>query len=696
MFDELYQTATDTVAMDIARRGLPAQPVKQPGAFDEFGSTVGKSLMQGGAMAARGIGMAGAAVPIVLERSGFGQAALKEAGAEPDALSSAYFDALQEITKPAVDYWKPDAANAGTASQVVGGFARIVLPLAAGGGNPALVVAGEQMGAYDELVEKGVDPTTANKAATVRGITTAAGMALPAAMVPGKAAAAAAGAVVNPVIGIADRAGTKAILENADYDKIAAQYQLLDGTAIAIDALVGAAAGGVAGRARPRVEVTPDQHAAALALNEAHVADDATLVSASDPVARTRAIDAQVQAARDVEAGNPTVVSVEADPVSVQAKMAEAESRLRALGVREADLAGEMQARIDSDFVGARAEYDALPDSNGGQILNTDLARELSPAYRADRTLSSDVHEPSSAFVKRLYADKLAQPTPDGKVPEVLFTAGGTGAGKSTGLRLLGDATSKSEIIYDTNMNTLKSAVEKIEQALATGRQVRILYTFRDPVEALTGGALPRAMRMGRTVPLKEHARTHQGSAETIREIAKKYAGDDRVELIVIDNSKGKNKAEISSLDKLPRQDYNGIKEKLYAALEAEHQAGRISDQVRRGTQGSEAGSSQAFGTRSGARQRLHQVAESGRTEQLGAQPDASKPADSGAASLNQQDPIAALVAQNPDRIIRLDDGTEVRAGDLLEQADATITQAQTDSRAFQAAATCFLQHGDN
>src|SRR3546814_4228496 len=89
---------------------------------------------------------------------------------------------------------------------------------------------------------------------------------------------------------------------------------------------------------------------------------------------------------------------------------------------------------------------------------------------------------------------------------------------KTTAVNAAGDAFGKPEITYDTNMNTLSSAVDKVEQALAAGRDVRIAYVYRDPVEALTGGAIPRAERQavkfgsGRTVPLAEHAKTDRKS----------------------------------------------------------------------------------------------------------------------------------------------------------------------------------------
>ena len=250
------------------------------------------------------------------------------------------------------------------------------------------------------------------------------------------------------------------------------------------------------------------------------------------------------------------------------------------------DIGREMADRIAAEPDAAIAEYNALEDSNGGQILNTDLARELSPQYRADRTRSADVHEASSAFVKKMYADRLAAPTPEGKEPVVLFTAGGTGAGKSTGLAKVGGLASTAEIIFDTNMNTFESADKKVQQALSAGRKVAIVYTFRDPVEALTLGALPRATRMGRTVPLDAHEETHTGARLVMDQLAEKYAGNPDVEITAIDNSKGKGNAEITALANIPQMADNDLKGKLYAALEEAYQTGAITEAIYRGTKG--------------------------------------------------------------------------------------------------------------
>jgi hypothetical protein len=252
--------------------------------------------------------------------------------------------------------------------------------------------------------------------------------------------------------------------------------------------------------------------------------------------------------------------------------------------------------RLQNDYPGLTAEYSQLPSTDNGRILNTDDAREMSPEYRMDRTRSADVHEPSSAFVKQMYAEKLSQDTPPGKHNSVVFTAGGTGAGKTTGLQeaqKVNQNIQNAEIVYDTNMNSFDSADKKIQQALKAGRNASIIYTYRDPVEALENGALKRASRMeaemgtGRTVPIDEHFKTHAGSREVMEQLQAKYGDDHRFHMMVIDNSRGPgNAAVVSGLDKLPKLDHTVVRKGLNDALESQFKSGKISRAIYEGTRG--------------------------------------------------------------------------------------------------------------
>lgn len=244
--------------------------------------------------------------------------------------------------------------------------------------------------------------------------------------------------------------------------------------------------------------------------------------------------------------------------------------------------------KLRADYDAAVAEYAARPDAKGGLVLNTDTARELSADYLKDRTKSADVHEPSSAFIKRVYAQRLHAPTPEGKERVVFFSAGGTGAGKSTGIAKLGDDLGSPEIVYDTNMNKAASAIQKIDQALEAGRDVRIMYVYADPIDAFYQ-AMSRAMNMakregsGRTVPIKEHINTHVGARKVIDQLQERYKDDLRVDFYGVNNSLGKGNAQQAAIADLPQVSENGLREILERTLNEAHQRGEITDAIRAG-----------------------------------------------------------------------------------------------------------------
>jgi hypothetical protein len=269
------------------------------------------------------------------------------------------------------------------------------------------------------------------------------------------------------------------------------------------------------------------------------------------------------------------------------------------LSPEERTIETRLADKIYQDPQMAMDEYSKLKDTANGRILNTDNARELSADYAANNDAKSKysaaVHEPASWLTKWMYEQKLKQPPAENQRPMVLFTAGGTGAGKTTAIENIPEMSSmadRSQIIFDTNMNGYKSSKTKIDQALDAGKEVGVVYVYRDPIEALVNGALPRAMRMGRTVPIGEHLKTHVESAATIRKLADEYADNPNVNFQVIDNSLGKGKAAVSSLDTIRPERYNLTIDDLKSALDDAYANNRISEAVYRGTLGSHFGGS--------------------------------------------------------------------------------------------------------
>lgn len=523
---------------------------------------------------------------------------------------------------------RPDPATASKAEQIVFGVVRPVAKLVGAGltMGPAgvLLMSGEEgFTQSDDLREQGVDLATRTKVGALTSTVTAATAFLPMA---GPTLKATAGLYLagGPGAFMAQQLATQEILRHANYEQLAQQYDPLDPTGLALSALIplpfaahGAARVVRGAQARAGEAVTPT-------LSEPRNVE--AMPHEVTPEVVDAAMTHNLTVQRDVsEAGGP----VDGSPIP----------RAEHLPAIERAMERRLAERVDKTFDQVAEEYAQLPDSAGGKVLNTDIARELSADYLADRTKSAAVHEPASYFIKQLYERKLAV-MPKGE--DVLFTSGGTGAGKTTAINQVESARILSEdagLIYDTNMNSLPSSVKKIEQALDAGMNVRIIHVQRDALEALVNGALPRAMRQaekfgsGRTVPLVEHARTHRGAAEVIQQLAERYKDDDRVDIRVIDNTRGKGGARSADLGFVRTFDYNGLEGRLYEALKQERDSGRISGHVFEGTEGSA-----SFGLRSvddrGAGQqpeRAHEAAPATR-EQPAAVGGLNKPADAGAA----------------------------------------------------------------
>ena len=247
-----------------------------------------------------------------------------------------------------------------------------------------------------------------------------------------------------------------------------------------------------------------------------------------------------------------------------------------------------------------------------GKEINTDNARELSvdyapggpdaddPVTKAARAKwSAAVQEPSSAFSKELYRRALQKVPVAGQRRQVVFTAGGAGVGKTTSIQQiagLSRAVEAAEIIYDTTLSNLKSSMDRIAQALAAGRMVSIVFVYRDPIDSFVGGVLPRAERMGRTLPLEVFLDTHIGAADVLIKIAAVYKDDDRVAIAVIDNSRGRGNAAASNIEfvKVAAGKYrrDELRAKLSAALDEAYEKGKrgekdgISEAVYQGIKG--------------------------------------------------------------------------------------------------------------
>lgn len=214
--------------------------------------------------------------------------------------------------------------------------------------------------------------------------------------------------------------------------------------------------------------------------------------------------------------------------------------------------------------------------TTAGNVISSDEAKYIIPGF--DSTRSAAYHEPASGIAKLMNKELLANDQTR-ELP-VLIMSGGSGAGKTSALKVMGQNPSDFALVHDTNLNTLGVAERKISEALASGRVVRIQHVYRDPVEAFKNGVIPRVRSKGRIVPVDSHISTHFGSNEVFRKLVKKYGKNKNVEFNVIDNSNGKNKTRIIGVEELPELGYTKkeLRTELYGQLNIAKQQGILDE----------------------------------------------------------------------------------------------------------------------
>lgn len=250
----------------------------------------------------------------------------------------------------------PDAATTGTAGQVLyglfdmGGQAVAGTALAGPLGGAAAVTSLQGFSEYERLRAEGVDVSTAQDVALVHGVTAGAGTLLPMSigLRAGGALAESVGAQIartgestvrnvlaatarsapdvayaagiNVAFGMTQRGLTASTLRSAGYDEMAAQYDVFDRQALAIDAVLGVAFGGIGRFMNARGEsVRPPDFApvdvdAALAANAAqHAEFDVAPGVPVNVLSRNAHAQALQKAMRDLSEGNRVDVAGIAD-----------------------------------------------------------------------------------------------------------------------------------------------------------------------------------------------------------------------------------------------------------------------------------------------------------------------------------------------------------------------------------------------
>lgn len=162
---------------------------------------------------------------------------------EQERINAIADDIQEQQRKDAIDFWTPRPNEVGRVGQVLGSLAEILPPLVVGAGNPALAVGTTTLKSGKELVDEGVDASTAGGVAAIEGAATYLGFKVP---IAGKTLATrlATGAAGNTAAGAASRAAAGETLESQGYDEQAEKYEQNLST-LSTDLLMGMLFGGV-------------------------------------------------------------------------------------------------------------------------------------------------------------------------------------------------------------------------------------------------------------------------------------------------------------------------------------------------------------------------------------------------------------------------------------------------------------------
>lgn len=318
--------------------------------------------------------------------------------------SVSYIAEQRKLAEQQVKRLTPDAATTGTAGQVLyglfdmGGQAVVGTTLGGPVGGAAAVTSLQGFSEFERLTAQGVDFMTAQEAGLVQGITAGAGTLIPmslglragGALAEGVAAQlartgessvrrAAATAVratpdiayaagTNIAFGMAQRGLTAKTLRDGGYSEMANQYDVLDRQAIAIDAVLGVAFGGVGRFINSRGESTsapnfsPVDIDAALAANAAHHAEiDIAPGVPINVLSRNSHIQALRKAMSDVSQGRPVDVA----RIVESASFSEIPGRKSLLS----QAVNEALSSVD-DGVTARAIENRLLEEQAAQLLS--------------------------------------------------------------------------------------------------------------------------------------------------------------------------------------------------------------------------------------------------------------------------------------------------------------------------------------
>lgn len=179
--------------------------------------------------------------------------------------------------------------------------------------------------------------------------------------------------------------------------------------------------------------------------------------------------------------------------------------------------------------------YDQLPESDRGRIISTDIARHLDDRYhRTPKGRPRDL-APSWDGAWRYAQDRLERELGKRRRRKMVrFMAGGWAAGKTHALEQL--SLEDADLVWDGTLKDVKWASAMIRLAVSHGWKVEIAYVFRD-LELALFGAVERAAKEGRGVPLHDLPAVHRDVQQSILELMRRFGPSEAVNFVLLHNT---------------------------------------------------------------------------------------------------------------------------------------------------------------
>lgn len=222
----------------------------------------------------------------------------------------------------------------------------------------------------------------------------------------------------------------------------------------------------------------------------------------------------------------------------------------------------EVEDRSIEKYLTQKEELKADYIKEHGNVVNTDLARRAFADVGYNGLNAAAVQEASSALAKDVWRELIAK----NPQADVFLLAGGSGTGKSSAVAALNpQMKEQAAAILDGNLSGLASAYNRVEEAVNAGKNVNVVYVYREPVDAWINGVVKRmntnVEEGGRVVPLSTFLENHGGSHSVVKNLLKLKG----ISVDLIDNSNG-----FGGQGELPLAKFNKItynKEKLKSKL---------------------------------------------------------------------------------------------------------------------------------